>query len=74
MMWLAEASIILMPFAFLILGGAVELPSYFIAWRCMDKYGRRWVLCIFMCIGGLACLSCVFVPEGRLLTDFTKCV
>ncbi|KAJ0171616.1 hypothetical protein K1T71_013166 [Dendrolimus kikuchii] len=47
------------------IGGAVELPSYFIAWRCMDRYGRRWVLCIFMSIGGLACLSCVFVPEAR---------
>ncbi|CAG9792842.1 unnamed protein product [Diatraea saccharalis] len=45
------------------IGGAVELPSYFIAWRCMDRYGRRWVLCIFMSIGGLACISCILVPE-----------
>lgn len=46
------------------IGGAVELPSYIIAWRCMDRYGRRWVLCLFMCVGGVACLSCVLVPEA----------
>ncbi|XP_061723956.1 uncharacterized protein LOC133530130 isoform X1 [Cydia pomonella] len=45
------------------IGGAVEVPSYFIAWRCMERLGRRWVLCVFSCIGGLACLCCVFVPE-----------
>ncbi|XP_026318282.1 organic cation transporter 1-like [Hyposmocoma kahamanoa] len=46
------------------IGGAVELPSYFIAWRCMERFGRRWVLCVFMCVGGLACLCCGFVPES----------
>ncbi|XP_023934321.1 organic cation transporter 1 isoform X2 [Bicyclus anynana] len=46
------------------IGGAVEIPSYFIAWQCMERYGRRWVLCIFMNIGGLACLCCALVPEA----------
>ncbi|KAF9412175.1 hypothetical protein HW555_009248 [Spodoptera exigua] len=46
------------------IGGAVEIPSYFIAWRCMERFGRRWVLCSFMCIGGIACISCVLVPES----------
>ncbi|XP_063833802.1 beta-alanine transporter-like [Ostrinia nubilalis] len=46
------------------IGGVVELPSYFMAWRCMDRFGRRWVLCVFTHVGGLACLSCVFVPEA----------
>ncbi|KAM3958184.1 organic cation transporter 1 [Aphomia sociella] len=45
------------------IGGAVELPSYFIAWGCMERFGRRWVLCVFMAIGGGACLSCGLVPE-----------
>ncbi|KAJ2940914.1 hypothetical protein O0L34_g10175 [Tuta absoluta] len=45
------------------IGGLVEIPSYFIAWKCMERYGRRWVLCVFMCIGGIACLSCLFVSE-----------
>nr|XP_049701537.1 beta-alanine transporter [Helicoverpa armigera] len=46
------------------IGGAVEIPSYFMAWRCMERFGRRWVLCIFMCVGGVACISCVLVPES----------
>ncbi|XP_059061335.1 uncharacterized protein LOC131854220 [Achroia grisella] len=46
------------------IGGAVELPSYIIAWVCMERFGRRWVLCIFMSIGGVACLSCGLVPEA----------
>ncbi|XP_041972266.1 organic cation transporter 1-like [Aricia agestis] len=45
------------------IGGAVELPSYFIAWFSMEKYGRRWVLSTFLLLGGLSCLSCVLVPE-----------
>lgn len=49
-------------------GGAVELPSYFIAWRCMERFGRRWVLCVFMCVGGLACLCCGFVPESKFFS------
>lgn len=46
------------------IGGAVELPSYILAWKFMDRFGRRWVLCVFMCVGGLACLSCVLVPDS----------
>ncbi|XP_034826072.1 organic cation transporter 1-like [Maniola hyperantus] len=46
------------------IGGAVEIPSYFIAWQCMERYGRRWVLCVFINLGGLACLSCALVPEA----------
>ncbi|KPJ19743.1 Organic cation transporter 1 [Papilio machaon] len=45
------------------IGGVVEIPSYIVGWHCMERYGRRWVLCIFMCIGGLACLSCALVPD-----------
>ncbi|VVC99968.1 unnamed protein product [Leptidea sinapis] len=45
------------------IGGIVELPSYVIAWHCIEKYGRRWVFFGFMIIGGIACLSCGLVPE-----------
>lgn len=31
----------------------------------MDRFGRRVVLCISMFLGGLACISCMFVPEGE---------
>ena len=30
----------------------------------MDKWGRRWILFETMLIGGLSCLSCIFVPAG----------
>ncbi|KAL6437756.1 hypothetical protein ACFW04_004254 [Cataglyphis niger] len=46
------------------LGGIVEIPSYFITWYAMDRLGRRWVLCMTMMLGGLACVSCMFVPEA----------
>ncbi|EZA57336.1 hypothetical protein DMN91_002573 [Ooceraea biroi] len=46
------------------IGGIVEIPSYFITWYAMDRLGRRWVLCVTMLLGGLACVSCMFVPEA----------
>ncbi|KYN04915.1 Organic cation transporter 1 [Cyphomyrmex costatus] len=46
------------------IGGIVEIPSYFITWYAMDRIGRRWVLCVTMMLGGLACVSCMFVPEA----------
>ena len=46
-------------------GGLVEIPSYFITWYAMDRIGRRWVLCMTMLLGGVACISCMFIPEGN---------
>lgn len=46
-------------------GGIVEIPSYIITWWAMDRFGRRSVLCITMLLGGLACVSCMFVPESK---------
>ncbi|XP_072757525.1 organic cation transporter 1 [Anoplolepis gracilipes] len=48
------------------IGGIVEIPSYFITWYAMDRIGRRWVLCVTMMLGGLACVSCMFVPEDAV--------
>ncbi|XP_035734250.1 organic cation transporter 1-like isoform X1 [Vespa mandarinia] len=45
------------------IGGIVEIPSYVITWYAMDRLGRRWVLCLTMLLGGVACVSCMFVPE-----------
>lgn len=53
-----------------ITGGIVEIPSYVVTWYAMDRLGRRWVLCLTMLLGGLACVSCVFVPEGTILSIF----
>ncbi|XP_050574402.1 organic cation transporter 1-like isoform X4 [Bombus affinis] len=48
------------------IGGLVEIPSYVITWYAMDRLGRRWVLCLTMLLGGLACVSCMFVPEDAI--------
>lgn len=50
----------------LVAGGIVEIPSYVLTWYAMDRLGRRWVLCLTMLLGGLACVSCMFVPEGNV--------
>eukprot|EP00090_Calanus_glacialis_P012639 TRINITY_DN21241_c0_g1_i1.p1 TRINITY_DN21241_c0_g1~~TRINITY_DN21241_c0_g1_i1.p1 ORF type:complete len:616 (-),score=86.58 TRINITY_DN21241_c0_g1_i1:500-2347(-) len=44
------------------ISSAVEVPSYFLGWYVMDKWGRRWILFETMMIGGLSCISCIFVP------------
>lgn len=44
------------------IGGAVEIPSYVVTWYAMDRWGRRSTLCFTMLLGGIACVSCVFVP------------
>ena len=49
----------------------MEIPSYVITWYAMDRLGRRWVLCLTMLLGGVACVSCMFVPEGTSL-DFLE--
>ncbi|KAJ9598031.1 hypothetical protein L9F63_026864 [Diploptera punctata] len=48
------------------IGGVVEIPSYIITWYTMDRWGRRWVLCLTMLLGGMACVSCMFVPEDAI--------
>ncbi|XP_020285317.1 organic cation transporter 1-like isoform X1 [Pseudomyrmex gracilis] len=48
------------------IGGIVEIPSYFLTWYAMDRLGRRWVLCVTMMLGGIACVSCMFVPEDAV--------
>jgi len=44
------------------ISSAVEVPSYFFGWYYMDKWGRRWILFVTMMLGGLSCISCMFVP------------
>ncbi|PSN42448.1 hypothetical protein C0J52_15942 [Blattella germanica] len=51
------------------IGGAVEIPSYIITWYTMDRWGRRWVLCLTMLLGGMACVSCMFVPEDEEIIE-----
>ena len=43
----------------------VEAPAYILTWWAMGKWGRRWVTCLTMLLGGLACCCCMLVPEGK---------
>jgi OCT family organic cation transporter-like MFS transporter 4/5 len=43
----------------------VEAPAYVLTWWAMGRWGRRWVTCLTMLLGGLACCCCMLVPEGK---------
>ena len=52
------------------ISSAVEIPSYFVGWFAMDKWGRRWVLFTTMTSGGVAGICCMFVPMGERVCAF----
>lgn len=55
------------------ISSAVEIPSYFVGWYVMDKWGRRWILFATMMTGGISCICCMFVPLSKsLLTQTPK--
>lgn len=41
-----------------------EIPSYFACWIVMDRWGRRWPLCLCMVTAGLSCVATVLLPSG----------
>ena len=43
----------------------VEAPAYIITWWAMGKWGRRWLFCLTMMLGGVSCCCAMFVPEGK---------
>ena len=49
------------------LSGLVELPGYMLCWAVMDRWGRRWPLCLLMVVGGLFCSVTVLMPPGPSL-------
>lgn len=48
-----------------LLSSAVEIPSYLMCWMIMDKWGRRWPLCLCMVISGISCIATVLLPQGE---------
>lgn len=46
------------------LSSLVELPSYVFCWYVMDRFGRRWPMCLLMILGGLSCVITVLLPEN----------
>ncbi|ODM95937.1 Organic cation transporter 1 [Orchesella cincta] len=55
------------------LGSFVELPGYLLCWMVMDRWGRRWPLCLAMIIGGIFDIATVLLPEGsdNIFFDFS---
>lgn len=56
------------------LAGFVELPTYIFLWPCMTWMGRRWVLCISMLLGGIACLLTFLVQEENTVMMILFCI
>ena len=53
--------------------GFVEVPGRLLAWGFMNWIGRRWSLCGFSVIGGIALM--LSVPPGKLdLNAFVRCI
>lgn len=45
------------------LSSLVELPSYVFSFVLMDRWGRRWPLCLSMMLSGISCICTVVVPD-----------
>ncbi|XP_050433581.1 carcinine transporter [Adelges cooleyi] len=51
-----------------LLSSIVEVPSYLVCWLLMDRWGRRWPLCLAMTLSGLSCIVTVTLPTDAVTT------
>ncbi|GAB0100615.1 Beta-alanine transporter [Sergentomyia squamirostris] len=56
------------------LGAVVELPTYIFLWPSLIYFGRRWILCVSMVIGGVACLATFLVQHNHVVMLILYCV
>lgn len=56
------------------LAGAVELPTYLFLWPGLSCIGRRWILCVSMLVGGVACLFTFLVQEDQIIMLSLYCI
>ncbi|KAK0085257.1 hypothetical protein PV325_005508 [Microctonus aethiopoides] len=45
-----------------------EIPSYMACYIVMDRWGRRWPLCLCMVTAGLSCIATVLLPSDAVMT------
>ncbi|KAG7188844.1 hypothetical protein KM043_008450 [Ampulex compressa] len=46
-----------------------EIPSYMACWVVMDRWGRRWPLCLCMVVAGVSCIATVLLsPDAVVAT------
>lgn len=46
-----------------------EIPSYMACWVVMDRWGRRWPLCLCMVVAGVSCVATVLLdPDAVVAT------
>ncbi|KAF7996562.1 hypothetical protein HCN44_002208 [Aphidius gifuensis] len=45
-----------------------ELPSYLACFIVMDRWGRRWPLCLCMVTAGVSCVATVLLPADAVMT------
>ncbi|XP_071836828.1 solute carrier family 22 member 13-like [Apostichopus japonicus] len=51
------------PYLNVFLFGAIEIPSHFLATGIVVWFGRRWPICIFLLVTGMASVGVSFIPE-----------
>lgn len=56
------------------LAGAVELPTYIFLWPGLNCIGRRWILCMSMLVGGIACLLTFLVQQDQFVMLSLYCI
>lgn len=56
------------------LAGVVELPTYIFLWPGLSCVGRRWMLCVSMLVGGIACLFTFLVQENKFIMLTLYCI
>ncbi|XP_015608849.1 carcinine transporter isoform X2 [Cephus cinctus] len=44
-----------------------EIPSYLACWIVMDRWGRRWPLCLCMVLAGVSCIATVLLPSDAVI-------
>lgn len=56
------------------LAGVVELPTYILLWPGLNYFGRRFILCISMLSGGVACVTTFLYSENADIMLVLYCI